>query len=311
MTLSAKQAIERADLALSDLSSDGGILAPKDADRFIDFIYDAPTLLQQVRQIRMSSHSQKVQKIGFGQRILKPSPGSLTELDAADRSKPTTSEIEMTTEELVAEVNLPYDVLEDNIEGENLAETIMRHIAIQVAVDMEEFALQGDSASSDPYLALMDGWLKRANVNLLNAGGASIDEDMLENLIQTVPAKYRRILSAYKFYTHDKIARRWTHHLAARGTSLGDNALVNGGEQAYSGVKVAGLDLMPEASSQSQILLANPQNLLFGIWRQIRIEKEKAIRRRGWVIVVSLRAGMQIEEVNALGKATAVSTAQA
>jgi hypothetical protein len=119
MPLSAKEAIERADMTLDDLTQNGGMLAPADADRFIDFIYQAPTVLSVARQIRMNSHTQRIQKIGFGSRILKPSPGANTELADNDRSKATTSEIEMTTKEVVGEVWLPYDVLERKFEHKN------------------------------------------------------------------------------------------------------------------------------------------------------------------------------------------------
>lgn len=147
MKLSPKQAIERADITLDDLASNGGLLNEEQANRFIDFVYEAPTLLKEVRQVKMNSHTTKIEKIGFGQRILRPSPGSGQELAANDRVKPTTDKIEINTEEVVGEVWLPYEVLEDNIEEANLEETIMRNIALRTAVDLEELAIQGDTGS--------------------------------------------------------------------------------------------------------------------------------------------------------------------
>ena len=308
MKLTPKQAIERADITLADLTANGGLLQPEQADRFIDFIYAAPTLINGVRQIKMGSHTTKIPKIGFGDRILKPSPGSGQELASNDRSKPTTDEVEITTVEVVGEVRLPYEVLEDNLEEANLEETVMRNIATRSAVDLEELALQGDVNSADAYLALKDGWLKLANTNLVDAASGFVDEDMLESIILAVEPKYRRPLSDFRYYTHDKISRKWTRTMADRGTVLGDNALLNGGAVPYSGALMVPVDMMPETSNKSSILFTNPKNLIFGIWRQIRMEVERMPRARAWAIVISARIGMSIEEVNAISKAYDVKT---
>ena len=122
---SNKELLRKADIAVGDLQGNGGYLNPEQADTFIRKLLIQPTLLSQVRRVVMASPVRKVNKIQFASRILMPSPGSGTALAANTsatnrRSKATTEQITLTTSEVIAEVRLPYDVIEDNIERGNL-----------------------------------------------------------------------------------------------------------------------------------------------------------------------------------------------
>ena len=56
-----------------------------------------------------------------------------------------------------AEVQIPYDVFEDNIEGRNIYDTLKSMIGQRIATDLEEILIKGDKQSEDPFLALLDG----------------------------------------------------------------------------------------------------------------------------------------------------------
>jgi hypothetical protein len=60
MTTSASKIITRADIALADFAANGGLLLPEQANQFIDFIYDEPTILRQSRFIRMTGPQKKI-----------------------------------------------------------------------------------------------------------------------------------------------------------------------------------------------------------------------------------------------------------
>ena len=47
-------------------------------------------------------------------------------------------------------------------------------LAEAVARDMEEVAINGDTASADPFLATMDGVLKQATSHVVDAAAASL-----------------------------------------------------------------------------------------------------------------------------------------
>jgi len=110
--------IQKADLALADLAT-AGKLNPEQTDRFIRTLIDQPTLLNQVRTVAMGAPQMKINKIGFGSRILQPAV-SATALSSGSRAKPDLGQVQLDTKEVIAEINIPYDVIEDNIEKGNV-----------------------------------------------------------------------------------------------------------------------------------------------------------------------------------------------
>lgn len=124
----------KADMALADLTANGGLLLPEQNDTFIRKLIDAPTFLRAVRSHPMNAPEERINKIGFGGRILRAASQTGGQEDngtngrylaKADRSAPTTSQISMATKEIIAEIRLPYEVFEDNIEGDGLKDTIL------------------------------------------------------------------------------------------------------------------------------------------------------------------------------------------
>ncbi|MGZ7259879.1 phage major capsid protein, partial [Streptococcus pyogenes] len=67
----------------------------------------------------MNAPQRKINKIGFGSRILRPATSGVA-LTQGQRSKPDLSQVLINTDEVIAEVRIPYDVIEDNIERGNV-----------------------------------------------------------------------------------------------------------------------------------------------------------------------------------------------
>jgi hypothetical protein len=176
---------QKADFALSELTSATVVCStPNRTTPSFDLLIDQPTILRAVRTVPMNTPQMKLNKIGFGSRILKVAPQGTAPymqdsgannrwLAATDRSKPTTSQITLTTSEVMAEVRIPYEVLEDNIERGGMADTVLALIAERAALDLEELLITGDTASGDAYLALMNGILKRVTSNVVDAQNGS------------------------------------------------------------------------------------------------------------------------------------------
>ena len=55
MTTRNKTLLQRADIALSDLAANGGLLDAEQANAFIDMVMEQPTILRRVRTIRMTA----------------------------------------------------------------------------------------------------------------------------------------------------------------------------------------------------------------------------------------------------------------
>ena len=314
--------LRKADLAIADLTSNGGELSPEQGAAFIRKLIKQPTLIRVCRVVEMLAPQRKINKIGFGQRILRAATSGLalaapTGSGLGGRAKPTTSQIQLNTKEVIAQVNIPYDVMEDNIERATTADnglpntgpgglrqTIIDLIAERAALDMEELALQGDTAyvsgdaDDQAYMSLFDGWNKIASAsgNVFDAGNASIAKSIFKQGLKTMPSQYQRNKAALNHFVSVNNETEYRDTLADRGTPLGDQ-MTQGTTPTYAfGSPVIPVALMPEDRG----LFCDPLNLIFGIQRQVSMEFDKDITARVYLIVLTARIAFQIEESAAI-----------
>lgn len=308
MTTPTQTLIERADLALADLTSNGGVLSPEQANRFIDFIQEEPTVLPQCRFIRMGAPEVKINRMGFASRILRAARTSGSAQDdgdnaryvrAADRSKPTTTQILLNSAEVIAEIRIPYEALEDNIEGRSMEEHVMRLIASRAALDLEEFAFWADTASGDAYLALQNGWMKRMNVNVSNNASAGISPDVFSTAMLALPQKYLKYLPQMRGYVSMANTIRYRKKVSERQTGYGDSALTDAIPLSAHGLRIEGAPMLAAQNSGTSGLVTFPKNLIFGIRRDITVETDKDIRSREYIIVLTARVGTQVDDTSA------------
>ena len=307
--------LRKADLAIADLTANGGELLPEQGASFIRKMIAQPTLIRRCRVVEMGASKRKINKIGFGTRILRKATSGVA-LTSGQRSKPTTEQIELNTKEQIAEVRLPYDVLEDNIERAGAAnnetanagpgglrQTLIDLIAERAALDTEELGLLGDTAytsgdaDDQAYLSQLDGWLKIADTfgNVNAAGGAAISKTIFKEALQSLPSQYQRNKAALNHFVSTNQETEYRDTLADRGTGLGDN-MVQGQAPVFAyGSPVTPVALMPETKA----LLTDPLNLIFGIQRAVSMEFDKDITARVYIIVVTMRIDFEIEEADA------------
>lgn len=311
--------LKKADLVIADLQANGGELLPEQGAAFIRKLIKQPTLIRQCRVVEMLAPKRKINKIGFGQRILRKATSGVA-LTPAQRSKPTTGQIQLDTKEQIAEVRLPYDVLEDNIERATTAnneasntgpgglrQTIIDLIAERAALDMEELAILADvdyvnatDQDDEDYLGQLDGWLKRGaeDGNVVDAQNATINKTVFKKGLKAMPSQYQRNKAALTHFVSVNQATEYRDTLADRGTGLGDQ-MVQGASPLYAyGSLVSDVALMPEEEG----LYTDPLNLIFGIQRQVSMEFDKDITARVYIIVLTTRIDFQIEEPEALVK---------
>jgi hypothetical protein len=308
--------LRKADIAIADLQAGGGELSPEQGASFIRKLIIQPTLIKICRVVEMMSPTRKINKIGFGTRILRKATSGVA-LTEAQRSKPTTSQLQLTTEEQIAEVRLPYDVLEDNIERATtsgnepantgpagLRQTIIDLIAERAALDLEELLLKADTsytsgdADDQAYMSQFDGWLKNAatNGNVSDAGGATISKDVFKSGLKALPVQYQRNKAALNHFISVNQETEYRDTLANRGTPMGDTMVQSSGPVMAYGSPITPVALMPEDRG----LFTDPLNLIFGIQRQVSMEFSKDITARVYIIVLTCRIATQIEEAAAL-----------
>ncbi|WP_113387309.1 phage major capsid protein [Bacillus pumilus] len=298
-----QEVINKAEVTLGTLKT-GGLMNPTQSSTFIRMVQNAPTLLQDARVIPMDSDAQKIEKIGFGQRILRPGVEGKA-VPASDRVAPTTSTVELNAKEVIAEVNITYDTLENNIEGDALQNTIMQMLAERAAVDIEELILNGDTKSEDTYLAQLDGIRKQATSHIVDVAGEPLTRQVFKQGYKAVPPKYLRVPQEFRFYSSPGQEVEWKDKVADRQTNLGD-AAVQGGLSSAFGVPVKGIaNMQPyeaDGTDVSDILLTHPKNIILGFSRNIRIEVDKDIRNRKFIIVLTAKLDSKFEEEDAVAK---------
>lgn len=311
MSTENKDLVKKADMALADLAS-GGKLNPEQTNRFIRKIIDSPTLIRRCRTVAMTAPEMKINKIGFGSRILRPAV-SATALVADDRVKPDLGQVALATKEVIAEIRLPYDVIEDNIErgrvdgapqegAGGLHQTILDLIGERAALDLEELLVKGDTVSGDTYLALLNGWLKLATSNVVTAN-ATFSKDVIKAGVKAMPDRFLRDRGSMTHFVSVDNETELRDTVSNRQTAAGDANLQGNLPLYIFGSKVEGAAMVPAANG----LYCNPLNLIFGIQRNVMLEFDKIIAERVFQIVLTARVACQIEEPDAVVKYNAIS----
>jgi hypothetical protein len=306
--MNEQELIARADLALSDLIGTGGYMTTAQSNRFFRKMMDEPTILKDARVVPMSRPKMEINKIGFGTRILRAAQqGSISTpeqgetggraLTRAQRYKPTTERVTLQTSEVIAEIDLPYEAIEDSIEGGDLdasvfQQTILDMMAARISLDLEELVILGDTASGDTYLALQNGIIKQTVSNIVNQAGDPMGPQLFGNMIKALPTKYYKLLNRYRFYSSKPKEIDYRMTIAQRQTQLGDATLQGNFPISVLGVPLSSAALMPS----SNMVLIIPNNLIIGVQRNLRMEFDKDIRERAFIIVVTMRLAIAFEE---------------
>ena len=278
----------------SDLGSSK--LARAKQSQFVRTVSEATRILDAARRIDMTSHTHDIDRVGFADRIL----GKATEGSAEGKeSKPTFHTNTLESVEVMAIAGITDSTLEDNIEREGFEDTLLDLIAERTGIDLEELFLLGDKDSTDEFLALTDGWLKKAANEITEADFDTTADNsvelMFDAMIAAVPKKYLRDRSQWTFWVHWDIEDAYRNILRERGTGLGDSAQTTAQQLSYKGFTIQDSANMPEGTA----FLAPANNLVYGIHRDIFIEPDRIPKARKTDFVTTLRVDCHFEDENA------------
>lgn len=182
-------------------------------------------------------------------------------------------------------------------------------LAERVALDIEELIVNGDTSSSDPYLAILDGIRKKATSHIVDMQGEPVTKELFKKLYGAVPAKYLRNPSAWRYYVSHANELEWKDQLAGRQTMLGDSQQTGSVIAPAYGVPVKGIAMLQQYENTELTkdvndgFLVHPRNILFGMSRNIRVEADRDIRERKFIIVLTAKLDAQFEEEDAVAKA--------
>lgn len=307
--LDNRSLLAKADLALSDLTTTGGLLQPAQAQKFIRVMINESKIMKDATVTPMKSPKQLIERIRFGSRILRPGAEGAP-LPAGDRASPDLFSTELDAQLFKAEVRLNNEVLEDSIERGQLRNTIMTLMAERISLDMDEVIVNGDVASGIPFLAVFDGILKQATSNVVAAGLVPLTKTPLRDSIKTMPSEFLRNKASLRQYTSTDAELDLRDSFSDRATVFGDVNLETERPVMYGGVKVVAVPVFPETlggGNETNLLLTDPKNINVGIWRQIRVETDKLVSEGVLIIVATLRFDVKFVHEPATVKTTGIT----
>lgn len=269
-------------------------LNPEKAQQLVRELELSTPMLEQTRRINMRSDKKDIDRVGFRERIMGPAPNEGE--DTTTTSTPEWNQNQLSVVKAVAVVELGDEALEDNIEREDFESTLLSLIGGQAGIDLEELYLQGDTDSGDTYLALTDGWLKLAAHQLGDADYDQTDpEEMFEAALTELidnNKEFMRRRNYLRFWTSWKAENDYRDVLRSRGTPLGDEAQTEDRPLAYKGIPVVPVFNMPVGDT----LLSLPENQVYGIRRDIRMENDRKPRAGRTDFVVTFRTDAHYED---------------
>ncbi len=301
--------LQKADLALSELTSDGGVLNEAQAKKFIVKLIKEGKMMGLATVMGMAAQKQEINKLRFANRVLRNgTPG--VALAVAERSKPNLGRVELDAKLLKAEVRINTETLEDNIEGAALQQTMMDAMGAAIARDLDELFINGDTSSNDLYLATLDGVLKQATSHVVAAGGTVLTKSVLKSTLKALPIEYQRQKDMMVLMTSPNTETEYVDAMADRATPFGDNKLQQGGGITYQGVPLISLPMWPEnlggGQDETAVLYTDPKNINIGVWRKITVEIDRDIAAGVLLIVATMRVDMKFAEEDAVVKTTGV-----
>lgn len=290
----------------TDLTA-GGLLGPQQADRFIDLVTDQSVMLREARIVRMRSAVMELDKIATTGRVskLKTEGAAPSEL-----SEPAFSKVTLSAVDIITPFEITFEALEDNIAGGDLETTVITAMAKQTATDLEELAIQGDTSSQDPFLQGLDGWRVLANDgHEVDVEGDTVDKSVLAAMYRALPDKYKRNHADLRFFFAPACVQDWHDSFADRPTGGGDAAIVSAQVPPYMGIPVVSVANIPtnlagingyQGTNLSYGFLTPRENLVCGLHREVRVEKDKDILRGVNIYAITTRMAVEFEDDDAV-----------
>jgi hypothetical protein len=236
---------------------------------------------------------------------------------------------------------LSTDSLEDNIEGEALEDHIARLMSAQAGQDLEDVAINGDTRQTrDPLLKTFNGWrrLGRDGGHVIDAAGTGLDRSVFNRALKAMPRRYRNRASGMKFFTGASLMQDYLYSLTVNPAVLGyptgaqgADLVQNGGQLANDnagwqinvasfGVPIQEVPLLSEsqigtyagasaAENHGEVWLTFPQNLLWGVKRDIQVFREFKPKKDSIEYTMYCRVGTEIANKDAFVVVTNVKVA--
>jgi len=317
--------------------SGNGLLYPDQANRFLDYMWDATILAKAARTIRMRSNTTEIDRVAVGQRIMtvaqEDNPrdyvaanGTYSNANGSTFSaqNATFNKVSLTTRKLRLDWELSAESLEDNIEGPDLEDHIARLMATQAGNDIEDTLINGTGTGSG-LMSAFQGFRSLAlnNAHVVDANGYGLDKTVFNEAIKRLPRKYKQRRNQLRFFTGSNLVQDYLFNLTANagngnpfdiasGIIRGDVAANDGGPGTVTpfafGIPVINVPLISETQSgdysgatgsHGDVHLTFPQNFIIGIKRDVTVYRLFQPKKDTIEYTLFIRVGCVMENYDA------------
>jgi hypothetical protein len=310
--------------AVNPTGTPGGILAPEQARRFIDYVWDATVLAKDGRRVTMRANTMELEKVNVGERVIRAAAQAQPTFTNAGA---TFSKVELTTKKIRLDWEVSTEALEDNIEGAALEDHLVRLMTNAFANDIEDLAINGDGSTGD-FLSIMEGFVAKvtdgdAHESIVTVTDNAWTPEVMQDIILAMPRKYRAIKNNLKFYAGtdafqgivknngtlaDAVAEAFAGQMAG-STQANRQAYLDGGAQTFGGARttrVLGVDVQEVPYYPAGYVdLTFPSNRVWGFQRDITVNRTYQPKKDTIEYTVFVRFGIQWEELDAVAYADA------
>ena len=315
--------------AVNPSGTPGGILAPEQARRFIDYVWDATVLAKDGRRVTMRANTMELEKVNVGERVIRAAAQAQPTFENAGA---TFSKVELTTKKIRLDWEVSTEALEDNIEGAALEDHLVRLMTNAFANDIEDLAINGDGSTGD-FLSIMEGFVHKvtdgsdAHEAIVTVADNAWTPAVMQDIILAMPRKYRAIKNNLKFYAGtdafqgivknngtlaDAVAEAFAGQMAG-STQANRQAYLDGGAQTFGGARttrVLGVDVQEVPYYPAGYVdLTFPSNRVWGFQRDITVNRFYQPKKDTIEYTVFVRFGIQWEEEDAIAYADAAADA--
>lgn len=306
----------------------GGYLKIEQADNFIDHIFDAAVLWKSAEKRKMNASYAEWPTVRVGARVVRKATEGV---DNGINVGATFTKVSISTTKLRLDWEVTTEALEDNIEGENLDQHLLRRFTHQLAQDLEEISIWGDTASGVDPINAFDGWHKQAlagghvRTALTGTGNGQLSRAHFNQAIRAMPAKYMRDKSKVNFYASTAAYHEYLFSQSESG--IVPNEIIAGTLRQYPGPQGAagdstaypfGVKLIEVPMFDSNFNVTNAgtgsgpldtttfmefthaTNRIVGIQRQIQMYKKFAEKKDAIEYTVFVRFGVAWQDKDAV-----------
>ena len=303
--------IEKAQLTISNLQTDGGYLPEAVSKEFLEKTVAAANFMPLATVRPMDAPTQSETLIGFDSRVLHAAnPGQA--LPEGSRSKPSTLKVLLTAQEFKAECRLDYSVLEDSIEGDRLTQRVLSILQKRLALDMDDISLNSVTSSTDADLAKFNGIRALISTHTVAGSTAYISDTLFKRAQLAMPQQFLADMANMHFLTARAVELIWRNILSHRATPGSDRYMTENIPCGYGGNPITPISMLPidlSPGTNSDVLFMNPRNAVIGVWKKIMIETDKDISAGELIVVARVRFDAKVAEENGTVKITGVLAA--